>query len=80
MATLSEHHKVLTNGVGKCSVPMWSGGLPAGFCDKPAYGFEEKGQRRYGDYSSSRGKWEPHYVPALACYEHGGPKEPEASK
>ena len=34
MATLSEHHRMLTNGVGKCSVPMWMGGLPAGFCDE----------------------------------------------
>ena len=38
MASTSKHHHELTNGVGKCSVPMWMGGFPAGFCDKPAYG------------------------------------------
>jgi len=38
MSTLSEHHKKLNErGEGKCSVPMWCGGLPAGFCDQPAY-------------------------------------------
>ena len=64
MATLSEHHTTLTNGVGKCSVPMWCNGLPAGFCDEPAYGTQtEEGKRRY-----------PRYVPALACFGHGGPK------
>jgi len=36
MARIQKHHKELTNGVGKCSVPMWRGGLPAGFCDQPA--------------------------------------------
>jgi len=45
MSTLSEHHKVLTNGIGKCSVPMWIGGYPAGFCDEPAFGkFRTDGQ------------------------------------
>jgi hypothetical protein len=44
---------------------MWQHGVPAGFCDKPAYGHEEKGQTRYEGY-----------VPALACYDHGGPQAP----
>lgn len=78
MAILQEHHKVLTNGVGKCSVPMWSNGTPAGFCDEPAYGREEKGQMRYGDWVQFH-KWAPGYVPALACYTHGGPKAPEGT-
>ena len=39
MARCSEHHLTLTNGVGKCSVPMWMGGAPGGFCDQPAFGF-----------------------------------------
>lgn len=66
MASCSEHHKVLTNGVGKCSVPMWAGGCPAGFCDNPAYGEPtEEGRKRYNGY-----------VPHLACFYHGGPNPP----
>lgn len=38
MARHSKHHSELTDGVGKCSVPMWMSGCPAGFCDKPAFG------------------------------------------
>ncbi len=38
MARLSKHHTELTDGVGRCSVPMWILGVPAGFCDEPAYG------------------------------------------
>jgi len=63
----SEHHTKLTNGVGKCSVPMWCNEMPAGFCDEPAYGNPPPvGKRRYTGY-----------VPALACPRHGGPSKPE---
>ena len=79
MARISEHHRVLTNGVGKCSVPMWSSGCPDGFCDRPAFGERPDGpmfrdawtgveRRQDGKYSG--------YVPGLACPQHGGPKEP----
>lgn len=79
MSTLSEHHKKLNaEGVGKCSVPMWGIGSPAGFCDQPAYGeplpreyvTNSWGQRRYltPGYDG--------YVPGLACPCHGGPKKP----
>jgi hypothetical protein len=71
---LNKDHKILTNGVGKCSVPMWMNGCPAGFCDEPAYGFQEVGQQRYGEYFSSWKKWFPGYCNGLACYKHGGPK------
>ncbi len=65
MAQCSEHHKKLVGGVGKCSVPMWNSGIPAGFCDEPAYGERTKdGLRRYDDYISF-----------LACPKHGGPLE-----
>ena len=64
MACLNQHHKVLTNGKGKCSVPMWSGGCPAGFCDRDAFGFPTKNSKYDG------------YVPALACPIHGGPPCP----
>lgn len=72
MATHSEHHKTLTNGVGKCGVPMWSNGCPAGFCDEPAYGEQETGQTRYGTHE--RGRFFPGYSSALTCYRHGGPQ------
>lgn len=71
--TPSEHHKhVNSEGVGKCSVPMWMGGLPAGFCDEPAYGPQEKGQLRYGNWEW--GRFTPGYCSGLACHNHGGPK------
>lgn len=67
MSTLSEHHKKLNErGEGKCSVPMWCGGLPDGFCDKPAYSERQKGSNYDG------------YVPALACPAHGGKIKEEA--
>ena len=63
MSQLNNHHRELDeHGIGKCSVPMWvSPGVPAGFCDKPAYGNYLPGAAFTG------------YVPALACPEHGGP-------
>lgn len=67
MARCSAKHKQLDkNGLGICSVPIWVyPGVPAGFCDELAYGEQtEPGRRRY-----------EHYVPGLACYGHGGPKE-----
>ncbi|MCK5615054.1 hypothetical protein KAR91_75020 [Candidatus Pacearchaeota archaeon] len=61
-----KHHKELDEkGEGKCSVPMWAGGLPNGFCDKVAYGFPEG---RNGGYDLLQ------HVPFLACHMHGGPK------
>jgi hypothetical protein len=61
MARCSPHHLQLDEqGVGKCSVPMWSGGAPDGFCDRDAYGF------------CDRTKYDG-YVPGLACQMHGGP-------
>jgi len=62
---LNKHHKELNKqGVGKCSVPMWMNGTPAGFCDKPAYSLHEGGKYAYSGY-----------VPALACPLHGGRKD-----
>lgn len=80
MARLSEHHQVLTNGVGKCSVPMWCNGLPAGFCDEPAFGNYVRGEtfrnRVTGEIQRFDGKYAG-LVPALACPAHGGPSKPE---
>lgn len=80
MSSLSEHHKVLSHGVGKCSVPMWCMGGPAGFCDAPSYG-ERPRCREYYSYAQERivredGKYDG-YVPGLACPMHGGPPAPQ---
>jgi len=65
MSCCSEHHKKLTNGVGKCSVPMWDGhGMPYGFCDEPAFGEQTpEGKLRTNKL----------HVPYLVCPRHGGP-------
>ena len=84
MSTMSSHHETLTDGVGKCSKPMWFGyGGDAGFCDEPAYGRQEPGQRRSGEWGAGweNGRWysggvfTAKFCPGLACYAHGGPKE-----
>lgn len=65
------------NGVGKCSVPMWIGGCPAGFCDKPAYGNKLKCREHYNAHTR---RWQREdgidcYAPYLACPIHGGPQK-----
>ena len=78
MSTLSNNHKELTNGVGKCSVPMWSGALPSGFCDNEAYSERPKGKEYQAHGTAYRldGRYSG-YVPALACPAHGGLKKEE---
>jgi hypothetical protein len=75
MASLSDRHMKLVNGVGLCSVPMWRGGCPAGFCDKPAFGERPNAptHRRCDGYEWRDDGRYPGYVPALACPQHGGP-------
>lgn len=76
MASTMKWHHELTNGVGKCSVPMWSMGCPAGFCDKPAFGKPPK-SRTFWNYAAGEMQREDGryngYVPGLACEGHGGP-------
>jgi hypothetical protein len=78
VSSTCDHHHNLTNGVGKCSVPMFMGlGSPAGFCDKPAYGKPTKSPTFYS-YVHHRdvrvdGRYHG-YVPGLACVGHGGPE------
>lgn len=71
MSVLFPHHQVLTDGIGKCSVPMWSGGLPAGFCDEPAYGKQLSHKDAFGRDRA--------FAPALACPHHGGPPQKVAA-
>ena len=72
-----KHHQELTNGVGKCSVPMWCCGLPAGFCDNEAYGERPQGKtiRRWDGFEYREDGLYADYVPGLACPIHGGPKK-----
>lgn len=70
------HQELNEQGVGKCSVPMWSGGMPDGFCDRDAYGVRPQCKmfwdHIHGCYAREDGKYDG-YVPALACPAHGGP-------
>lgn len=79
MVAMLKHHRELTEGTGKCAVPMWCGGLPAGFCDKPAFGERPPGKEWRDAYTGARrridGKYSG-YVPGLACPDHGGPECP----
>lgn len=68
MAGTLKHHHELTNGVGKCSMPMWANGIPEGFCDAPAYGHRRRGYEYRDGYGNYTG-----YCPGLACPAHGGP-------
>ena len=75
MSRLFKYHEELINGEGKCSVPMWCMGGPAGFCDNPAYGFQlsyKQFKRNDGTWFRTDGGYDG-YVPALACPAHGGP-------
>lgn len=78
MSTLSKHHRELdANGEGKCSVPMWCGGMPSGFCDRTAYGERPRAEvfTRPDGYEYRADGLYAGYVPALACPMHGGPNE-----
>ncbi|KKN40320.1 hypothetical protein LCGC14_0734770 [marine sediment metagenome] len=77
MARMSDHHQTLNQeGEGKCSVPMFSQGAPAGFCDDPAYGKRPPGET-YHDDNGKVQRFDGKYsgmVSALACPRHGGPE------
>jgi hypothetical protein len=65
-----KHKKLNEHGYGKCSVPMWRyPGVPAGFCNRIAFGEHEGRPYSYTGY-----------VPFLACYAHGGPKYNKATQ
>ena len=79
MASTQKHHHELTDGVGKCSVPMWQFGSPAGFCDAPAYGKQPPGQWYRNAYTGEMHRIDGRYngyIPGLACPAHGGPNAP----
>lgn len=70
-------HDIAINGPGRCSVPMWMmHGLPAGTCDRPAYGMRAP-CATFWNYAANEqqrtdGRYNGH-VPHLACHAHGGP-------
>jgi hypothetical protein len=79
MSCASQHHRELdADGIGKCSVPMWCyPGVPAGFCDEPAYGERPPGETWMNYAANERMRTDGRYngyVPALACVNHGGPR------
>ena len=79
MTTRHCHEVLGDDGIGKCSVPMWAGGVPAGFCDRPAFGdpipCTEGRIFNTGTMRMQRvdGRYDG-FVPGLACPSHGGPR------
>lgn len=76
MSQLHQHHQALNDeGTGRCSVPMWQCGYPAGFCDRPAYGHRPEApvHRRWDGFEWRDDGRYAGYVPGLACVQHGGP-------
>ncbi len=71
------HHQLNELGEGKCSVPMWMDGMPAGFCDQPAYGKPPPCKMYRDGYTGELRRMDGRYngyVPGLACPGHGGPE------
>lgn len=78
---MSKYHEKLIDGQGRCSVPMWMNGLPAGFCDKAAFGFRPESDQfktAYGEIVRHDGRYSG-YIPGLACTGHGGPSLADVS-
>ena len=74
-----ERHKKLKDGKGKCSVPMWCNGIPAGFCNMDAFGHRPEPEYYWTNSSGERSRSDLKYdghVPGLACPAHGGPSCP----
>lgn len=67
--------KTLAWDGGKCRVPMWCVGTPAGFCDKPAFGPQLPRKLLLLNRGWHRG--EAPYCFGPCCPDHGGPREGE---
>lgn len=78
---IAEHEACLNtvwvlDGLGRCSVPMWWGGLPMGTCDAVAYGCRPPSKTWWNYAANERMREDGRYngyVPGLACQKHGGP-------
>ena len=60
---------------GKCRVPMWMGGSPAGFCDNEAFGPQYPRQYLAAEVSPRFALDSPPYCHGPCCNAHGGPKQ-----
>lgn len=60
---------------GKCRVPMWMGGFPAGFCGKPANGPQLPMEVLF--WTRAWRKEDRPYCHGPCCPAHGGPKDGE---
>jgi hypothetical protein len=81
MSRTTKKHEELVDGKGLCSVPMWSMGCDAGFCDEPAFGYRPETKEIFRDpYTGRDIRWDGKYagyIPGLACPGHGGPTAKE---
>lgn len=74
-----EHDDAIAGVLGRCSVPMWANGCPAGTCERKAYGLRPPSRMRM-NYAAGRAMRDDlrydGYVPGLARPVHGGPEAP----
>lgn len=66
--------------IGKCGVPMWQGGCPAGVCGNDAYGPYIPGPTFRDPYTGELrrldGKFNGYTPGDFTCPRHGGPEKP----
>lgn len=62
---------------GKCRVPMWMGGCPAGFCDDEAFGEQLPSAILYRERHYNRPYNCVPYCFGPCCPGHGGPRNDE---
>lgn len=55
---------------------MWQGGVPAGFCDRPAYGEQYNGRHSHPRYQGFNGAIRP-FAMGYCCDRHDGPAADE---
>ena len=73
---MDKQHRPAAWEGGKCRVPMWMGGMPAGHCDEPAFGPQYP--RAYLARTNPRYLLDsPTYCVGPCCPAHGGPAEGE---
>lgn len=60
---------------GKCRVPMWMGGFPAGFCDQPANGPQLPMEVLF--WKRAWRREDRPYCTGPCCPNHGGPRDGE---
>lgn len=74
---IEQHEDAVTGVKGRCGVPMWMNGMPAGMCDNKAYGYRPA-SRMVMNYAQGKmvredGRYDG-FIMGLACPIHGGPK------